>query len=1022
MIDKAGNLFIKAVIPTVFFVEEKNEVLQGVDILITNQGESIKADIEVDIGSKREKISINLPRREESTQRMYVPDVTHPTSAEFKVIVEGTIQDRYRMEWRPQKHWQVHLIHFSHHDLGYTDLPSNVLTEYDGFYKDILKFCEETDDFPEEAKFRYTVEQSFSLMHFLKTTSKELKDKFVKYMKEGRVEVTALFGNQIIEICDHEELIRLLYPAFELKHRYGIPIVSAMHNDIPGAGWGLATVLSGAGIKLFLAGIPRWYFKQKGEEVHPFWDESEVLPLDIPGAFIWEGPDGAKVIFWYDLHGEDEIYLWNYEQILIELPKRLQLLEEKNFPFNAVRYTVRGGVRDNAPPSVDLSYIVREWNHRWAYPKLVLSTNQGFLHQIENQCGNLPVFRGELPNTDYTIGAISGARETGINRITHKMLNVAEKSATLAHLVSGFAYPKESIDSGYKNMFYYDEHCFGMHHPVGPAEEGNWAEKAAFAYRAAALSHDILLKSLNKIVDKIELKDDGYHIIVFNPLSWKREDVVNAPLKVHSPCGFPMYLKQEPGQFYAKLVAGTAVGRDIVNLPISLIEEGFDLVDVNTGKEVPCQILKLDDPRAPVSYAAERYALGQVDPSELYGIMFLAKDVPSMGYKSYRLIPSKEKAGLSGSIYIGEECLENKFFRILLDKKTGAIKSIYDKELKYEIVDANAPHQLNQIITRWVKNGRENYLENVKIQKEKDGPLCASLIISGSITGCPQVVQEITVYDGIKRVDITNRLLRDSTPLLEIYYAFPFLIQSPQFRFDGANSVVEPLNDQLPGSNSDYYVVQHWVNVFNEKMGVVFSSVEAPVIEFGGLWPGYVSGAHHGVTPLGYGHEFKKAGEFTKGYVYSYLMNNNFRTNFKNTQVSDSVFHYSITTHEGDRQKGIPHQFGWAFQNPFFPVYIEGKKEGNLPSSYSFCKVNQANIFLLTLKKAEDGKGIIARLIETQGKDTEATVEFPFINIGKAYQTNLVEENERLLAAIEKHTVRVSVKAYGITTIRIHAD
>jgi hypothetical protein len=29
----------------------------------------------------------------------------------------------------PSRRWEVHLVHGSHHDLGYTDLPSNVLRE-----------------------------------------------------------------------------------------------------------------------------------------------------------------------------------------------------------------------------------------------------------------------------------------------------------------------------------------------------------------------------------------------------------------------------------------------------------------------------------------------------------------------------------------------------------------------------------------------------------------------------------------------------------------------------------------------------------------------------------------------------------------------------------------------------------------------------------------------------------------------------------------------------------------------------
>ncbi len=59
--------------------------------------------------------------------------------------------------------------------------------------------------------------------------------------------MTALFANEITELCGHEELVRLLYPSFELKRRFGIDITVAEHNDIPGFSWGLASALAGAG-------------------------------------------------------------------------------------------------------------------------------------------------------------------------------------------------------------------------------------------------------------------------------------------------------------------------------------------------------------------------------------------------------------------------------------------------------------------------------------------------------------------------------------------------------------------------------------------------------------------------------------------------------------------------------------------------------------------------------------------------------------------------------------------------------
>ncbi|MCK4591035.1 MAG: hypothetical protein KAT86_04720, partial [Candidatus Latescibacteria bacterium] len=303
----------------------------------------------------------------------------------------------------------------------------------------------------------------------------------------------------------------------------------------------------------------------------------------------------------------------------------------------------------------------------------------------------------------------------------------------------------------------------------------------------------------------------------------------------------------------------------------------------------------------------------------------------------------------------------------------------------------------------------------------QSGPIYGSLIVSGESAGCPQLTQEIILYDEIRRIDIANRVLKDSTPLLEIYFAFPFLVVNPNFRFEGSNSVIEPLRDQFPGSNSDYYAVQHWADVSDGKFGVTLSPIESHLLEFGGLWPCYVSKIHHGVTPPGFvEHEFLKLGELTKGYMYSYVIDNNFRTNFQPVQQGDMLFRYAITTHKGDWKEGRPRDFGWAIGNPLIPVCIEGKKEGTLPTSTSFCRVDQPNVLLLTLKQAEDGDGIIVRLIETEGKEVRVTVTLSFLTIAQAHETNLVEENQNLLTFTE-HTVEAPVKPFGITTMRLQS-
>jgi alpha-mannosidase len=190
------------------------------------------------------------------------------------------------------------------------------------------------------------------------------------------------------------------------------------------------------------------------------------------------------------------------------------------------------------------------------------------------------------------------------------------------------------------------------------------------------------------------------------------------------------------------------------------------------------------------------------------------------------------------------------------------------------------------------------------------------------------------------------------------------------------------------------------------------------MVELGGLWPGYVSRAHHHITPPGYGHEFLKLGELKKAYIYSYAIDNNFGTNFQPTHVSDVLFRYSFTSSIENWSDGFSRDFGWAASSPLTPVYMKGEKDGNLPISKSFCKIDKNNILLLNLKISEDKKGIIVRLIETEGKETKVTADLSFFPIKKAVLTNIVEEEQKKLE-IEEDKVTVNVKPFSIVTIKI---
>lgn len=1007
------SLKIDSIKQTVFFVKRENKLFQKIDISIQNFSKRTKLNLKVKFPTNLFDFDLGWMGKGEKIFSIYLPAVFKNIKVEFLLFSNHKIEDRKFFDWKIVKRWTVYLIHLSHHDLGYTDLPSNVLKEYNKFYDEILKFCKKTDNFPNPSKFRYTVEQFWSISNFIKNAPLRKIRELIKYIRKGRIEITGLFSNQITELCSHEELVRLIYPSFNLKKKYNFPICTAYQNDITGLSWGLVSVLANSGIKYLSSFLPSWYYGSGEKRVHPYWDEDKVLPLEIPGIFIWEGPDKSKIFFYLEPDGP--LYFWNYKKAILEIEKRLNLLEEKNYPFEIVKYSVIGGIRDNSPPLLSLSYIVKEWNRKWAYPKLILGTNFLFFKDLDRKykkiLDNLPVFRGELPNTDYVIGSLSTPKETGINRISHEQISTAEKFATISSILTDYPYPKEIIDKAYENIILYDEHTWGMDSPLGPAQDAHLIEKKNFAYRGNAFSHNIISKSVNKIVDEIKMDREGEYIVVFNPLSWKRDGIVRVPFKEIKPHERPMF-KQKNGP----MVSHTAIGRNIFDLTHDIIKGNFSLIDLETEEEIPYQIDKIEY-HYPLPYSSSRYGLSPVNDGYIFELIFFAKGVPPLGYKTYLFVPEKGKSNYKGSVLLKGNVIENQFYRISFDDK-GKIKSIYDKELGKEIVDKDAPHSLNQIILRWAKDHREEYPENVKFYRGRNGEICKSILIFSKLKGIPEIIQEILLYDNIKRIDFNNRILKDSTPLQEVYISFPFLIENPEFKFEASNSIVEPLKDQFPGSNSDYYTIQHWTKIFNEEIEIVFSSIEAPVVEFSKLWEGYVSYAHHSITPPGFGHRFRKYGEFKKGWIYSYIFNNNFRTNFSPVETFESLFRYSITSFRNNNCDLKARNFGWEFLNPLIPVCIKGKKEGKLPLYFSFCEISEPNVVLLTFKKAEDNNGYIIRLIETEGKNTDVSINFPFFKIKKVYKTNLIEENIDLIPS-SSHKFSISIKPFAISTFRI---
>lgn len=1005
---------IKKVFPTVFFIKENNKLKQKIDIIFENKNNT--SDCILNIKSKNIDLKFPLKlSKGETKHEIFIPDIRDAIHIAFNLFLNDTLKHSLEIKWRPQRYWHVYLVQHAHFDPGYTNLPTDVMREYVGYLDNIIKYCDETSTWDDNSQFRYVIEQSWIIQHYLEHCSPQNAKKIIQLMKKNRIELNAFLGNNITEIMGAEQITRSLYGAFELKRKYGIPIRTAEHNDIPGLSWGAIMCLASAGIKYFIPGVPdyfRWVEKNR-----TFWDESKIMPNNVPCPFYWEDPAGNRILTYIHRQGAGG----EIDYTLSYMEKFLNDLEKKNYKYEAVRYLLNGAGRDNAPPEVRFAYTAKEWNNKWAYPKLIVSTNIKFFEHLQRELkDDIPVFRGELPGTDYPTGALSTAKETAINRQSHEQIPTAEKLATIASITSGYTYPDEIIKDAYKNSIYYDEHLWGIAYPTGIAQDASASENNAYAYRAAALAHDVQMKSLNKIADEISIKSNRYHIIVFNPLSYNRTDIVHAPISQLRGCSLPLHEFHPRGRKDLSLsICGWCIDRDIINIPLNLVKKPFKIVDVQTGRAVPYQIRRIKTPYDTTPYASHKYLRGHFMEEELIEIIFTADDMPALGYKTFDIVPLEKNIKYENDIRVTDNSIENRYYKLKLNPRTGFIESIYDKELQKEIVDTNGKHKVNQIIARSIVTGKEESPVYAEISKGETGPVYGSLVVKTMIKGCPQITEEIILYSNIKRIDFANRILKDSDSTNEIYIAFPFNISKPQFRYEGCLSVIEPLKDQLPGTTSDSASVQHWVDIFDDKFGVAWSSIDAHLVCLGGLWPGYVSQAHHGLKPQGFKHEFlSDPSQLKDAYIYSYIINNNFKTNFQPVQVSDTLFRYSITTHKGDWKNGSARGFGWNVQNPLISTYFKGRQTGSLPSVKNFCEIDKENIILLTIKHAEDKNGVIVRLLETEGIETDVKIKLPFIKITKVYETNLAEENIKALL-LKNDVMELRIKPWSINTFRI---
>jgi alpha-mannosidase len=854
------------------------------------------------------------------------PEVSRPKKVIITAKIDSRPAEKYPVTLIPAKKWEIYFVQHSHTDIGYTRPQSEILAEHMRYIDYALDYCDQTDNLPEDVKFRWTCESAWVTREYLRTRPSSQIERLLKRINEGRIEVTGMYVN-MAEISDENLMYDFLQPLKEFN-KLGIPVKTVMQNDVNGIAWCMPDYFKNTGVKYLIMGIN---------------ETRSIRPFDKPTAFWWEAPSGAKLLsFRADHYMTGNFFGLDGKAIQPEkMLWHLADLDNRGYPFDRIGIQFSGYFTDNAPPSTAACEIVKQWNARYESPKLRLALAGEFMEYVERYYADkLPVCRNAWLDW-WTDGSGSASRETAETRKTQNMKQVDEGLFAMVSMMGGeMSSSLESrMDHISENAIFFDEHTCGadesINSPFSENSTKQWLQKGAYAWEAlkkVTLLNEEALARLQPFLKKADFPV----IYVINSMGWPRSGHVN------------LFIDNE----------------------IIPVEKKVRIIDLSTGKETPAQILGKRQEGA-------------------YWVIEVS-DIPSLGYKALKIELTNDPASEKTEADSYTEVLENSFYKLVIDKSTGAISSLFDKDLEQELADPNNPYHIGQPVRetsekRDVPPFIRTTVSNVKVEKGVNGAVWESIKISSDIDGFEKGTEgepkgidlEIRLFKNVKKVEfkyMARKLILTDPEAL--YVAFPFSLPGSSIIFETIGGILAQ-GQQLPGSSSDWNAAQNFVTVRGKKGQIIVVSNEIPLWQFSDFNMG----------------KFERYPKPGKTWLYSWVMNNYWFTNFRAYQEGAFSWGYQLTS-TTDTTNTYATKYAWGERNTFptrtFPA---GADELKTTSLQTLKTSGPANAILVNSRPAFNGTGkILLHFREVEGLPAEVKLSsaIPDRPIRKMTEVNVV--------------------------------
>ena len=343
-------------------------------------------------------------------------------------------------------------------------------------------------------------------------------------------------------------------------------------------------------------------------------------------------------------------------------------------------------------------------------------------------------------------------------------------------------------------------------------------------------------------------------------------------------------------------------------------------------------------------------------------VIFNAK-VPAFGYATYYFKGIEEDLELpeesfENRVSAVDNVLENDLLKITFDVKTGAITSVYDKELKKEylrgkgalpvVIDESAHDTWSHAMNFF--DEEIGTFGDAMVTPLENGPVQAKMKVVNRY-GNSTLTQYFVLKPGSKEIAVEGKAdWHEARKMLKLRYEWD--LQDPKAYYEIPFGVMERPSDgeEEPG--------QMWIAVKDEARG--FALLNDNKYSFS------VKGGDMNLTVL------------RSPYYIDHGRGETPDDEIELTDQGVQFFNYTILPIEKDTPWNVIIKKAKVLNNRPKEL-IENNHEGHLPTFFEGMTVSADNVIVSALKRSEDGTGTVVRIYETDGLDTEVTLAGPVL-------------------------------------------